>query len=68
MKYPLHEVERMIAEARQQKQAMEDLVGDLERKPRFDKDDLKYVDGVLKGIEGRLRALRKQCRRPVDFI
>ena len=66
-KYQFTDIEPMIVKARKQKQLMDELLGDLERKGRFDYEDILYVDTVLKNIVVNLKSIRKDCGKHRRF-
>lgn len=73
-KYTSSQIELMIVQAKRQKQMIEELVSDFERKGGFEEEDLQYFDGILKRMEANLKALRKNCERqkgagfPIRFL
>lgn len=68
MRVPNDQMERLIAEARRQKQAIEEMVTDLEARARFEEDDVRYADGVLRRVEAGLRRIRRRAASPIRFL
>ena len=60
-RYDKFQMEFMIAGARRQKQMIEELVSDLESKPRYEDEDVRYLEVVLEKVERNLKNLRKAC-------
>jgi len=54
--------EMMIAGVRRQKDAISDLVCQLESRPGLREEDVQYADSTLKNIENNLKRIRKTLK------